>query len=173
MWTSKRALAAMILHRSLWALTLLALAACETPYQETGLFGGVSAARISDDTAQIEANGNGYTDPATIQRYALRRAAEETLNDGFDLFQIETTEDVTRTGSESFGSASSTRYGVIASGFSMPIVKPGQVLMIRMLHGPAPDPLPEGEFDAHRVVDFLGKTDHRDCATVGDKVVCK
>ena len=155
-----------------------ALAGCTTPYQEMGVLGGVRAARITEDTAQITAVGNGYTDVATIQRYALRRAAEETVNDGFDLFRIGDAADTTRQGSESFGSAYGTRYGAFASGWSMPVIKPGQVLMIKMLHGPAPSPVPDGEFDAHEVLKYLAQgdasADHRHCAPdAAGKVVCQ
>lgn len=143
-----------------------------------GLLGGVEAARITDDTVQIRAQGNGYTDPDTIQRYALRKAAEETINDGFDLFRIDTSLDRTRVGSESFASASGDRYGGFASAFSMPIIKPGQSLMIRMLKGPRPDPMPDGEYDAREVLKYLvdstGDADHRDCAPGTDgKIICR
>lgn len=136
----------------------LMLAGCATPYQEMGLLGGVKATRITDDTAQITAAGNAYTDADTIQQYALRRAAEETIADGFDLFRIASGADRTRTGSESFGSYSGNRWGVWGSSFSMPIIKPGQSLMIRMLKGPKPNPMPDGLFDAREVLAHLGGT---------------
>lgn len=131
------------------------LSGCATPYQQMGFTGGVKATRITSDVALISARGNGFTDPDTIQTYALRRAAEETLNDGFDLFRIQTDEDRTTVGSQSFGSASRGRYSIIGSSYSMPIVKAGQSLMIRMSKGPRPDPMPDGLFDAHEIMAFM------------------
>jgi len=144
-----------------------------------GAVGGVRAARISDDTAQITAAGNAYTDADTVQRYALRRAAEETISDGFDLFRVQGAADRTAIASAAFSSATATRYGVFGSSFSMPIIKPGETITIRMLKGPAPAPLPDGEFDAHEVLKYLagtpyGGADHKDCHTGADgKVVCQ
>lgn len=157
---------------------VLALGACATPYQEMGALGGVQANRISNDTAQITARGNGYTDPDTIQRYALRRAAEETIADGFDLFRINSDLDRTRTGSESYGYATGNRYSAWGTAFTMPIIKPGETFVIRMFKGPAPNPMPDGMFDAHDVLSHLagtpyGGTDHKECRTVDAKVVCQ
>lgn len=159
-------------------LALAALTACATPYQPMGLLGGVTATRIADDTAQIRASGNAYTDPDLIQRYALRRAAEETIADGYDLFRIENVSDRTTVGSETYGSATGTRYGVFGSAFSMPVIKPGQTLTIRMLRGEKPNPMPDNEYDAREVlrylVDTTGNADHRNCAPGPDgKIVCR
>ena len=160
------------------ALTALAVSGCATPYQEMGALGGVQATRITNDTAQITARGNGYTDPDTIQRYALRRAAEETISDGFDLFHINSDLDRTRTGSESYGYATGNRYSVWGSSFTMPIIKPGETFIIKMFKGPAPNPMPDGLFDAHDVLAHLagtpyGGADHKDCKTVDGKVTCQ
>ena len=154
------------------------LCGCETPYQEMGLLGGVRATRITDDTAQITAAGNAYTDPDTIQRYALRKAAEETVADGFDLFRIEGSADRTRVGAETFGSAYGTRYGVFGSSFSAPVIKPGESITVRMLKGPRPDPMPDGEYDAREVLKYLvaqdASSEHRKCAPdAAGKVVCQ
>lgn len=153
-----------------WFL-VLALAAtlcgCATPYGDMTALGGVRAVRISEDTAQITAAGNAYTDPDTIQRYALRRAAEETVADGFDLFRIVDAEDRTRSGVASFGYANANRYGAFGSAFAAPVIRPGQTLMIKMVRGPRPDPMPDGEYDAHEVLKYLAENDaaqdHRTC----------
>jgi hypothetical protein len=143
-----------------------------------GVLGGVRATRITGDTAQITASGNAYTDTDTVERYALRRAAEETIGDGFDYFRVAGTADRTAVGSSSFGSVSGNRYGAFATSFSMPIIKPGETITIRMLKGPASSPLPDGEYDAREVLRFLAGTpygggDHKDCHTEDGKVVCK
>ena len=156
----------------------LALVGCATPYQEMGALGGVRAVRITDDTAQVTASGNAYTDPDTVQRYALRRAAEETVADGYDLFRISSDADRTSVGSASYGYATGGRYSVWGSAFSMPIVKPGQSLMIKMVKGPRPDPMPDGEFDAREVLAHLAGTpyggDHKSCQPGPDrKIKCE
>ena len=61
-------------------LAFAALSACSTPYQDMGTLGGVQAVRITDDTAQIRAQGNGYTDPDTIQRYAFSASVHPKRN---------------------------------------------------------------------------------------------
>ncbi|HWA60781.1 MAG TPA: hypothetical protein VG939_05370 [Caulobacteraceae bacterium] len=156
----------------------LTLTACATPYQEMGALGGVRAVRITQDTAQITASGNGYTDPDTIQRYALRRAAEETIADGFDFFRIVRDQDRTTAGSATYGSATGNRYGIWGWSFSEPIIKPGQSLMIKMTKGPPPNPRPDDLFDAHDVLAHLAGTpyggDRRDCAPdASGRIVCK
>lgn len=166
------------MRRFIWLSVACALCACATPYQEMGVLGGVQAVRITEDTAQIRASGNAYTDPDTIQRYALRRAAEETVADGFDLFRIDTVMDRTAAGSASMALANGGRRGFWASGFSAPIIKPGQTIMIKMLRGARPDPMPDGEYDAHEVLKYLGEAaasaDHKDCTPGPDgKVICR
>jgi hypothetical protein len=59
--------------------SLVLLAGCSTPYQEMGLLGGVSAARIDEHTAQIRAQGNGYTAAATVEMFVMLKSAEETM----------------------------------------------------------------------------------------------
>ena len=66
----------------------LAISACATPYGEMGLMGGVSAQRIDETTFEVSARGNGFTDQETISHFVLRKAAEETVADGYDLFMI-------------------------------------------------------------------------------------
>lgn len=141
--------------KTFWLIGFLGLAGCATPYQQMGFAGGVNASRITADTAQIVARGNSFTDEDTIQRYVLRRAAEETLADSFEFFRIGSDIDRTRVGSQSFGYATGGYRSAFGSAFSMPIIKPGQSLMIRMEHGPQPRPLPDGVFDAHEVLSYM------------------
>ncbi len=136
---------------------LLTLSACATPYQEMGLLGGVEAHRISSDTAQIVAKGNAYTDASVIQRYVLRKAAEETLADGFDYFDISSGNDESQHGSvgSAYGGGRFSSAWFLTSSWEM--IKPGQTILIRMLHAPAPEPLPPNVFNAHEVKDNLSK----------------
>jgi hypothetical protein len=134
---------------------LLVLGACATPYQEMTFQGGVEGHRITADTAQIIARGNSLTDPDKIQRYVLRRAAEETLQDGFDVFQIVENHDRTRTGEYRSGYATGNRRFAWIGGFSAPVVAPGEALVIHMTKGPKPNPTPEGVYDAHEIMQFM------------------
>jgi hypothetical protein len=154
------------------------LASCATPYGEMGPLGGVRGSRISEDVAQITASGNAYTDADTIQRFALRRAAEETVLDGFDLFRIIGRGDQTRTGTQTTAFATGRYNWATGFGYSMPVVKPGETLMIKMIKGPRPDPMPDGEFDAHEVLKFIASadanSDRKHCAAdASGRIVCQ
>lgn len=131
------------------------LCGCATPYQEMGLLGGVEAYRVSDDTLQVVAKGNGFTDPATIQRYALRKAAEVTLASGYDYFALTNENDTTRHGTFSTATANYSRGSAWAFGSSWETLKPGQQILVRMLKGPAPTPLPPNVYDAHQAAAYL------------------
>ncbi len=78
-------------------LSVLLLAACatSTPYVEAGdgsTF-GFSEQRIEDDRYRISFRGNSLTDRETVENYLLFRAAEVTLEAGYDYFIV--TEDET------------------------------------------------------------------------------
>ncbi|MFT4076878.1 MAG: hypothetical protein QM647_15235 [Asticcacaulis sp.] len=145
------------------------LTGCATKYQEMGFTGGVSAAQITSDTVQITARGNGYTDPDTIQRYALRKAAETTLSAGFDNFEI--LSDADRSRKEGFSTGSYGRGYAFASNYQ--IIKPGQTFMIKMRHGPIPDGASAMVFDAHEVVKFAATKDSRKCSEINGAVKCE
>ncbi len=150
----------------------LSLSGCATKYQEMGFTGGVQANRVTSDTAQISARGNGYTDPDTIQRYAMRKAAETTLDAGFDLFEIMTTSDRSSTGRA--GSAYASNGYIFGS--SWDILKPVETFMIKMRKGQLPTDAPANWFDAHEVVKFLGGAgtqDNKQCTEISGKIVCE
>jgi hypothetical protein len=136
-------------------LGFLALGGCATPYQEMNSQGGVEGHRITADTAQIIARGNTLTDADKIQRYVLRRAAEETLQDGFDVFEIVQDHDRTRSGEYRSGYATGNRRFAWIGGFSAPVVAPGETIVIHMTKGPKPEPTPEGVYDAHEIMQFM------------------
>jgi hypothetical protein len=131
------------------------LAGCATPYQEMGVLGGVSSARITMDTFQITARGNGWTDPDTVQRYALRKAAEQTVAAGYDLFAIAGDADRSSAVTETFATSGHGRRGGWLTGSSFQMIRPGETLLVRMARYPKPEPLPPGMFDAHEVLKFL------------------
>jgi hypothetical protein len=83
------------------AIATLGLAACETaptPYQPASASAlGYSEMRIENDRYRINFKGNSSTDRDVVETYMLYRAAELTLQNGFDTFTVahrETDKDV-------------------------------------------------------------------------------
>ena len=72
--------------------SLIGLAACETgptPYQPAaGAQSGFSDTRIETNRYRISFKGNSVTDKETVETYMLYRAAELTLQNGYDNFTI-------------------------------------------------------------------------------------
>jgi len=64
-----------------------------TPYQplhsSTGITGGYSEQRIDADHFRVSFAGNRLTSRERVESYLLYRAAELTLQNGFDYFEIE------------------------------------------------------------------------------------
>jgi len=135
------------------AVCILGLGACATPYQEMGLTGGVSATQLTSDTFQIVAKGNGYTSSSAIERYALRKAAEVTVANGYDLFLIASAADRGRV--SGFTTNSQYNGGGYSSGFATPIYTPGQTLMVKTFRGPKPADAPPNLYDARELLSYL------------------
>lgn len=80
-----------ILVASMVAATV-SLAACSsgpTPYQPAaGYERGYSEQKIEGDRYRISFKGNSLTDRETVENYMLYRAAELTLQSGFDVFTV-------------------------------------------------------------------------------------
>lgn len=73
--------------------TALGLAACSTgptPYQPGSGRGdaGYTESKIENDRYRISFKGNSLTERETVENYMLYRAAELTLQNGFDTFTI-------------------------------------------------------------------------------------
>jgi hypothetical protein len=126
------------------ALLAAALGACATPYKEQGFGGGVSATRLDERTLRISARGNSFTDEATVSEYAMIKAAEETLRAGYGHFQI----------MDGAGTARFTP--MVMKGTFIPMWKPGVAMMVRMYPGPKQSDAPEGVYDAHEVMTYIG-----------------
>lgn len=75
--------------RLILSLTLLLLvAACATPYQESGLGGGFKQQEVESGIWRVTFNGNGHTTRETVQTYWLYRCAELAQEKGFDGFEV-------------------------------------------------------------------------------------
>src|SRR5437867_8062989 len=70
------------------ALLAVVLSACATPYGKYGILGGYTDSRIDENTFSISVDNNGYTSQQTTSMHALYRAAELTVQNGFDYFVI-------------------------------------------------------------------------------------
>jgi hypothetical protein len=65
-----------------------AMVGCATTYQPSSLTGGYSEEQISPGVWHLYYGGNGYTTSETVQTFWLYRAAELTLAQGYDGFEI-------------------------------------------------------------------------------------
>ena len=108
---------------------LLVVAGCATPYQSKGFTGGYSEVQLDENVFKVSFRGNGYTGKERAANFALLRAGEVALKNGFKYFIIadlsNTTRDSSYTtptqtttnmsynsyGSYGYGSANSTTSG--------------------------------------------------------------
>ena len=155
------------------ALVAVSVGGCATPYQELGFTGGVRATRLDETTVQVQAHGNGFTNPDTVAQYVIRKAAEETVADGYDLFLIVSEQDRTKTGTvtmpgyattNTYGSANvygNSIYGSATSNttYTPPTrfnySKPGETATIKMFKGTKPAGAPPNLYDAHEVLRYM------------------
>jgi hypothetical protein len=73
------------------AFGALAVAACatQTPYAPRSTSGyGFTETRIESNRFRVAFSGNSLTDQETVETYLLYRAAELTLQEGYDWFEI-------------------------------------------------------------------------------------
>jgi hypothetical protein len=61
---------------------------CATPYQQSGYRGGFTETRLAPDIFAISFAGNSFTSPERVSDFALLRAAELTLNNGYNRFTL-------------------------------------------------------------------------------------
>jgi hypothetical protein len=150
-------------HNTIIILALL-LSACETPYRKADFWaGGYSDQMVSDNVAIIEFNSNVFSSPTETEKLAMRRAAELTIERGFDGFAIEDgsnyetvntsyTPGQTTThcyNNDAFGHSSTCKSST-TSGFTTTTREPRTKLKIRMFKGPIP--LRTGWYDARQVL---------------------
>ncbi len=72
-----------------WALIPLLLTACATGYQKEGIFtNGYSDLKLADDRYVVTFRANEHTPSEKVMEFALKRAAELTLQHGYRYFAI-------------------------------------------------------------------------------------
>lgn len=64
------------------------LAGCATGYKSSGIGGGFSETALAPDVYRVKFQGNGYTSPERATDFALLRACELCLKDGYTLFAV-------------------------------------------------------------------------------------
>jgi len=74
--------------KSISLLMLVILCACATPYGSSGLTGGYTEKELEPGIWRITYGGNGFTTRETVQTFWLYRAAELSLEKGYDGFEI-------------------------------------------------------------------------------------
>lgn len=92
------------MKKSIILVSFLALlASCSTHYQKQNMFGnGFSEVRTSPDSFIVTFKGNSHSKTARMMKYAIRRASELTLANGYKYFKIVHTLDTSNyTGSSS------------------------------------------------------------------------
>jgi hypothetical protein len=69
------------------SIILLFISGC-TPYQPSGFLGGYSETQLSPDVFRINFRGNGYTSSERTGDFAMLRASELTIKEGFKYFAL-------------------------------------------------------------------------------------
>lgn len=126
---SKRAIVAAV----------LALAACATPYQESGFAGGVRAEPMGGDVYRVTASLNAMSDQARLQDFLLLRAADTAIEHGAIGFVI-------------LGAQGNNQVVyAVNNNYVTPLERPGGMMMVRLVRQPE-----EGYLDAEQLRDTIG-----------------
>jgi hypothetical protein len=151
------------------ACVALALTACATPYGKYGLLGGFSDARIDENTFSISVDTNGFTSQMTTSMHAIYRAAELSLENGFDYFTIVGAENGSTAMAVAMPGAAATNTTIATTGTTAharstttysptilaPAIFPNATLLVKAFKGAKPEGATNA-YDARSVVTFLG-----------------
>ncbi len=74
--------------RLIAAVLMLTFAGCATPYQRVAFAGGFSETQLAENVFKVSFRGNGYTGREQASDFALLRAAEVTIENGFRYFAV-------------------------------------------------------------------------------------
>lgn len=85
-------------HKNFFLLLLAVLVSgCATAYGPSGFGGGYTDTMLQADVFKVSFRGNGFTDAERVSDFALLRAAELTINHGFNYFIIVDNKEATST----------------------------------------------------------------------------
>jgi len=87
-----------------------------TKYQETGHTGGFSETQLNSNVFKVSFKGNAYISKEKVADFALLRAAESTINKGFNYFTVYDSDNYTKTGSYTAPSYSNTNINANITG---------------------------------------------------------
>ena len=95
------------------ASVLLTACATATPYEAASRPGasGYSSTQIENNRHAVSFSGNSLTDQETVETYLLYRAAELTVNSGYDYFTVAEKDTQEKTRVMSTGSSLGSRFG--------------------------------------------------------------
>jgi len=121
---------------TLAVLLAILLAGCATQYQAQGLSGGYTDTQLGENIFQVSFRGNGYTPSERAADFALLRAAEVTMENGFRYFVVvESGRDASvsafTTPTQSYTTGSAYSYGNTAYGSATTTTYGGQTFFIR------------------------------------------
>jgi hypothetical protein len=116
----------LLMKIHVFALLLLLSGCGATGYVPRGSSGGYSEIMKSPDSFIVNFSGNGCTDGMKVDQYALRRAAELTLQNGYKYFVVKESVDQTSTQDYSklrydYGWATTTTEKVVRPAVSLSI----------------------------------------------------
>lgn len=77
-----------MIRKLVFSACVTALAACATPYGESGFRGGFNEVKLDDRVYQITFKGNAYTSGQRVADFSLLRAAELALENGYPYFAV-------------------------------------------------------------------------------------
>src|SRR3989338_6867142 len=126
-------------------LVLVALisSGCATSYHKAGFTGGYKDQQLQADEFQVSFAGNAKLSQAKARQYALRRAAELTVEQGFDYFVV------TSEGSFTKNFVTGNASGSVVGGS-----KPEAVITIKCAKGVKPEGV-SGAYDARELLKYV------------------
>ena len=130
---------------SLSILACLLFAACATSYHKAGFTGGYKDQQLQADEFQVSFAGNAKLSQAKARQYALRRAAELTIEQGFDYFVV------TNEGSFTKNFVTGSTYN--GSGSVVGGSKPEAIITIKCGKGAKPEGV-SGSYDAQELLKY-------------------
>ena len=129
------------LMKNTFPLLFFLICGCATEYGASSFSGGFTDQITGNNTAVVTFKSNAFTDEVTTRKYAMRRAAELTLENGYDYFLIEGGGDYSKEGTTSSSvNCYTIGYNVTCDeigGYSYS--KPRTTLSIRMFNGQTPN----------------------------------
>jgi len=155
-------------HTIAAVLMVATLFACATPYGGKGFLGGFTDSQIDQNTFSVSVDTNGFTSQQTTSMHAFYRAAELTVEHGFDYFVIAddastSTLVATAMPGDTLGSTAGAVYSAPTSGrtpttyapTTVAPVFPNSTLIIRTFKGSKPERA-LNTYDARAVMKYLG-----------------